>query len=74
MHEEDQLFEVVGMEKHKVEIPMLEYIRRHGGGWRWKRSCAPIGADGGMWKGAQTKLNGQTWRDLRSYTKPNGQT
>jgi hypothetical protein len=32
MHEEDQLFEVVGMEKHKVEIPMLEYIRRHGGG------------------------------------------
>lgn len=63
MHEEDRLFEIVAMEEHKVEIPLPEYIGCHGGGWRWKRSCVPIGADGGAWRGVQTKPNGQTWRD-----------
>ncbi len=74
MHEEDQLFEIVAIEKHKVEIPILEYIGCHGRRWRWKRSCAPFGVDGGVWRGVQIKLNGWTWRDTRSYTKPNGWT
>lgn len=68
MHEEDWLFEIVAMEEHKVEIPMLEFLGCHGGGWRWKNYCAPIGADGRVWRGAQTKLNGRTWKDSRSYT------
>jgi len=74
MHEEDWLFKIVAIEEHKVEIPMPKYMGCHGGRWRWKRYCAPFGANGGVWIGAQIKLNGWTWRDTRSYTKPNGWT